>query len=428
MHTPSRTPILDLEAPLPVRAKNWPSELRWWQTLLVLGGFFVVAPAIALAFMARPNPSVLAFLHGIDRHIPVIRLLDSINPYLLPLFCLLWLTACLFPGVVHEVAHLLTGMLVGFSPEALIVGPLRIVFRGAKPSFGFSRPKQPDGLCFMRIPTVKKLHRRLAYHIAAAPLANLVCGVGVTVGWYLGAFGWLPLALKALILGFGLFSIVLGLHALVPYRSSTGRFTDGARLAMLVSPSPKTMRWLSLIALDIQIRDGVPAKSWNRKWVRAASCINDGSHDSLMGSWLAFNWAEASDDDCTAASNLEVCLQNAGIASEEFLDYMRAAASAFHAWRTGDAVKAEKWFNAIQNPSSLPRLLQIRTIVALRSVEKRTDEALSKWDEGLALIKALPDPPRQPVESSWIEWRAEILKRCAPAGEPAESASTSPAQ
>jgi hypothetical protein len=103
-------------------------------------------------------------------------------------------------------------------------------------------------------------------------------------------------------------------------------------------------------------------------------------------------------------------------------------ASAFHAWRACDAVKAEEWFNAIRKLTSLPRILQIRTLVALRLVQNRKGEALVKWDEGLTVIESYPPAQSEPMEKSWTEWKAEILKRCARAEQTAQSDSSSSAQ
>jgi hypothetical protein len=98
-HMPSPIPILDLEAPLPTRAKYWHMQLRRWQTLLIMSGFFVVAPGIAVLFMLHPNRFILALLDTMGRWFPFGKVADSINPYLLPVFLLSWTAACPLPPV-----------------------------------------------------------------------------------------------------------------------------------------------------------------------------------------------------------------------------------------------------------------------------------------------------------------------------------------
>lgn len=66
--------------------------------------------------------------------------------------------------------------------------------------------------------------------------------------------------------------------------------------------------------------------------------------------------------------------------------------------------------------------------MALRLVQNRKDEALAKWDEGLAVIKSYPPAQSEPLERSWTEWKAEILKRCARAEETTQSDSSSSVQ
>src|SRR5208337_3402837 len=121
-------------------------------------------------------------------------------------------------------------------------------------------------------------------------------------------------------------------------------------------------------------------KRLNPRWLRNACSVGDGSLENLNGQWMAYLAVETNDDAAAAAVHLEACLRNAGIAPDEFVNRLRATSSTFHAWCTRDAVKAEKWFNTIREFTSLPRLLQIRTLVALRVVQNRRDEALAKWD------------------------------------------------
>ena len=174
---------------------------------------------------------------------------------------------------------------------------------------------------------------------------------------------------------------------------------------MIATNSPKWRRWLSILALDIQRAKGTPLKRLNPRWLRNACSVGDGSLENLNGQWMAYLAAETNDDAAAAAVHLEACLRNAGIATDEFVDRMRAMASAFHAWRTRDTVTAEKWFNEIRELGSLPRILQIRTLVALRVVQNRRDKALAKWDEGLTVIKSHPPAQSEPLEKSWTEWK-----------------------
>lgn len=195
---------------------------------------------------------------------------------------------------------------------------------------------------------------------------------------------------------------------------------------MIATNSPKCRRWLSVLALGIERAKGTPVKRLNRRWLRDACSIDDGSAEDFAGHWLAYLSAEANDD-AEAAIHLEACLRNAAIASDELLDRMRAMASVFHAWRTRDAVKAENWFDAIGDLGSMPRLLQIRTLVGLRVVRKRKDDALAAWDAGLAVIKSYPPAQSEPLEKSWTEWKAEILQRFTAVDEAVQPASTSSA-
>jgi hypothetical protein len=403
-------------------------QLRWWHTLLIVTGLFVVAPGIAVLFMLYPNRFIFALLETMGQWSPFGKAADSINPYRLPVFFLACMAGCLLPTAIHEAVHALAGVAVGFTPEMLIMGPLRIAFRGAKARLHMVRPGDFDAVCHVKVPTIIGVHRKYLFYVGMAPLANLVVGGSIIAVWRLGAFGGFSISVKALFLGFGYLSILGGMVSLAPARLKRGRYTDGAKLWMIATNSPKCRRWLSVVALEIQRAKGTPLKRLNRKWLRNACSVDDGSSEDLAGHWMAYLSAEADDDAAAAAVHLEACLRNAEIATDEFVDRMRAVASTFHAWRTRDPVKAEKWFNAIRELASLPHILQIRTLVALRLVQSRKDEALAKWDEGLTVIKSYPPAQSEPLERSWTEWKAEILKRCARAEETTQSDSSSSAQ
>lgn len=425
---PSKTPILDLEAPLPQRAKHWQTDLSWRQIFLVLSGLLVLVPGIAALLFAHPNRFILALLEAMGRWFPLGKVLDSINPYLLPPFLLAFLAACFLPVAVHEVAHALAGALVGFRPENLVMGPLRVGLHGGKLRFRPARRGGPNGCCNVSIPTVVRLHRKFFSHVGAAPLANLVTGASVIAGWRLGVFGWAPVSLVVLVLGFGYVSVIAGIANLVPAQHRSGLYSDGARLRMLATNSPECRRWLSITALQIQLARGKSFKDLNRRWLRNGCYLDDGSSDALTARWLAYLSTQADDNEAVAAADLEACLQNAGAASLEFVDRLRAAASVFHALRTRDAARAERWFSEIRSPKSLPRLVEIRTSVALRAVQGRKEEALLKWDEGMTVIKSLPSGPRERLERSWMKWKEEILRQCAHAEKPAQPGPARPAQ
>ena len=341
-HMPSPTQILDLEAPLPTRAKYRHSQLRWWHTLLIVSGFFVVAPGIAVFFMLYPNLFILALLETMGQWFPFGKAVDSVNPYLLPVFFLACMAACLLPTVIHEAVHALAGVAVGFTSKMLIMGPLRMAFQGAKPRLRTARRVDVDAFCHVNVPTIIGVHRKFLFITGMAPLASLVIGGGIIAVWRLGAFGGLPISPTTLLLGFGYLSILVGLMSLVPVRLKSGLYSDGARLWMIATNSPKCRRWLSVVALQIQRAKGTPLRRLNRKWLRNACSVDDGSLENLAGHWMTYLSAETDGDAAAAAVHLEACLRNAGIATDEFVDCMRAMASTVHAWRTRDSVKAEK--------------------------------------------------------------------------------------
>jgi hypothetical protein len=377
-----------------------------------VSGIFVVAPGIAVLFVLHPNQSILTWLERMGRWFSIRDLVKSTNPYILPVFLLAWLAAVLLPIVVHEAVHALAGIAVGFKLKILTIWPFQIEFQGARPRLCLARTGNSFGSCHVKMLTVIGAHRKYFFFAGMAPLANLIMGGSIVVAWRLGAFEGLSASIRHLVAGFAFISTLGGLGSAVPVLNS-----DGARLWMIATNSPKCRRWLSLLALKIQRANGTPSNHLNRRWIRNACSVDDGSQEDLDGHWMAYLSANANNDVGSVAIHLESCLRHAPIATDEFVNRMRAAASMYHAECTRDAVKAEKWFNEMRPLASLSRILQIRTLVPLRLAQNRRDEALAQWDEGLTVIKSCPPAQREPLEKSWTAWKVEILKRCAGAEE-----------
>lgn len=273
----------------------------------------------------------------------------------------------------------------------------------------------------MKVSTVVGAHRKHRVFTGIAPLANLLSGAGVIFVWRMGWLGGPPTAPISLVILFGILSLITGFGSLVPSRTKDGLRSDGAWLWMIATDSREWRRWLCVTALTIQVFKGIDPKGWNQRWLRTACASNDGSIENHWCHWLAHLAAEAREDAAGSAEHLEVCLQRAGSEPEGFVDLMRAKASIFHSWHNRDAAKSEKWFSRIREPQSLPPMAQITTLVGLRLVQNRNDEALAKWDEGLKIIQSYPAGQREREEKSWMEWKAQILERCGSVGENTEA-------
>jgi hypothetical protein len=374
---PLPTPILDLETTLPQRQSRLRSQ--------ALG--FVIGLVSTLVFVAS--------VRGDSEHFG--RIAAS-------------LFIAIFLGIlVHETGHLLAGWIVGFHFSSIQVGWLSLSFEYGKLTFHFRREMSASGYASIQIDRIYRLRRRLMFFIAGGPTASILC-VAVAVVT-VNAFGlhesWLavPIACLAFV------SLLFGLVSLFP-KAGQGRWSDGARLEMLITSRDKTRRWFCLAALANEQRRGKSPKLWNTNWTKAAACVRDNSADEMSACWLAYICASARKQTDIGAGYLERCLELVGLAGDTLRDTLMLESAVFQAWGRDDADKAAKWLGRVRRPGRLPKLMQLRGTIAVSCARGDYESAHISWLEGLALIQKLPATPvRESLNLSWSEWLAEIRER-----------------
>jgi hypothetical protein len=364
---PLPTPILDLEIPLPQRQSRLRSQ--------ALG--FVIGLVSTLVFVAG--------VRGDSEHFG--RIAAS-------------LLIAIFLGIlVHEAGHLLAGWIVGFHFSSIQVGWLSLSFEYGKLTFHFRREMSASGYASIQIDRVYRLRRRLMFFIAGGPTASILCVVVAVVT--VNVFGLHKSWLAVPIACFAFVSLLFGLLSLFP-KAGQGRWSDGARLEMLIASRDKTRRWLCLAALANEHRRGKSPKLWNANWTKAAASVRDNSADEMAACWLAYICASARKRADVGGSYLERCLELVGLAGETLRDTLMLEAAVFQAWERDNADKSATWLNRVKAPGRLPKLMQLRSAIAASCAQRDYESAHTNWLEGLALIEKLPATPvRESLNVSW---------------------------
>lgn len=210
--------------------------------------------------------------------------------------------------IVHEVGHLLGGWIVGFRFSFISIGPFSLKLEYGKIKLRVVRAMPAAGYAGMHVDRVRRLRRRLLFFTIAGPLTNLLAAAGtaIVLDYFLSASrSWFYLPAQ-IFLGI---SLILGLSNLVPFRVGV-LYTDGARIAMLLSSRLRSRRWMSIMVLANQNQKGVRSKYLRRTWLHAASSLPDGSVDDFAGSWMAYVSANDRKDAPSAALHLERCVHS----------------------------------------------------------------------------------------------------------------------
>jgi hypothetical protein len=312
--------------------------------------------------------------------------------------------------VIHEVGHLLAGWIVGFRFSYISVGPLSLKVEYGRLKLRLQRAMPAAGYAGMHLDRVRRLRRRLLFFAAAGPLANLLsaAGAAILLDYFLSASkSWLYFPTQVFL---GI-SLIIGLVNLVPFRLGM-LYTDGARIAMLLSSRPRSRRWICIMALANQNQRGVRSKHLRRTWLEAASSLSDGSVDDFAGNWMAYASANDRKEASLAALHLERCLALVNLLGPTTQDLVALEAAVFTAWFRKDAVTAQKWREQVRKFKAIPQLLRIRADVALPCARVEYDQALIAWQRGLAFIEALPvSAVQKKLKDGWLEWQTEIRER-----------------
>jgi hypothetical protein len=214
--------------------------------------------------------------------------------------------------VVHELGHLLGGVLVGFRAFLLIVGPLRFERSASGWRVAMNRSIALAGGLAGTAPTdTYRVRQRMAVVVAGGPLASVITGA-LALAWCLflrpfefdmaTPFGRVLLAAALAAYGFG--SCGIGLITLIPGRTSGFR-TDGAQLLTFLRGGAEGDRAAALGAIVGQSLSGVRPRDYTRELLATAMRPEDGSGEELAAWQLSLATAVDSGDEATARTLLD---------------------------------------------------------------------------------------------------------------------------
>ncbi|HWB32153.1 MAG TPA: M50 family metallopeptidase [Acidobacteriaceae bacterium] len=245
-------------------------------TIAFNAGLFAVSSVGFIFFLRREKPAApslpparLATIPG-DRTLPrtnqVVTLLFVVAAFLLAYVWNLWAgshglsrpqsllmlgaiaLALTVTAVIHESGHALAGAAFGMKLLALTIGPFRWVRRSGQWRFQFNR--RIFGGRVTSAPTnLAQPRAQDAFMVFAGPLANLLTAPLFLLaaihlpGTHL-QFLWFPTSFLASL------SLVVPILNLVPFRTATGEYSDGARLLQMFTASPIVEYQRAMRALD----------------------------------------------------------------------------------------------------------------------------------------------------------------------------------
>lgn len=325
------------------------------------------------------------------------------------------LTAGLLLGLtlqilVHELGHVLLGVLGGLRVSLLAVGPLFFQpGQGHRQGRGLRwRPSPALGLAYLVAPpgmALPELVTRYRQMVLGGPLL----GLGFTaLCWWLAVIlppgGPETVAAVTALLGGG-----LNLLSLVPLASG-GLLTDGARLRRLWPGSPTALREAAVLALVPLARESRP-RDWPAELLDAAQQPQGTpSYDAAARQYAAL--AALDRGDLRAAERLTREVQALVAPLPPTIQAGFLAEQAYLEARLGHVAAARRTLEGLPRSAFLPSVTRHRARAAVLLAEGNAPEALAAIREARqGLDDALAAPG---IEEPWLaelETEAALLQR-----------------
>jgi hypothetical protein len=284
--------------------------------------------------------------------------------------------------LIHEVGHVVGGLLVGFRFNYIRVGPFTID-RSGKITQHWTWYDLASGQTRATPVSGKALRWSYCLHIAAGPAANLITAFC--------AFKMMPRNNSlpaAVVLAVFLGSTFMGLVNLFPARAN-GRMLDGLRIWILLFTRKRRDRMLLLLTFSADIRRGDPKAFMADSNLEPSSRIIDGSGEQVAANWLAFYKATAAKDHKLAGRCLEKCLVAASSVAADPREELTIEAARFQALRRRRFDLARQWLGQENSAKPNPRRMLVEALISYR--ENQFELAKTKVDEGLAETANLPE-------------------------------------
>ncbi|MBX2997597.1 MAG: hypothetical protein KF893_03730 [Caldilineaceae bacterium] len=350
-----------------------PSRLR---RILVVSGMMIASAAAGFL--------MTAYLFSLPT-------MDAISD-LVPLwqFLVILVVGTLLALVLHEIGHLIGGILVGFRFALLIVGPLKIHRQGEEIRLGWNSQMGLFGGLAATYPTdTHNLVQRMVVVVAGGPamsaLTALFSALALTL---LPPLQFPALWLFLLLLAFASAGVLLAVT--IPGRAS-GFLSDRARLQALLSRGSTAQRQADLLAITALTMSGRRPRQWDQAVVERAMSIGDGSVDDLAAHLFAYtHWLDM-DEVERAGSALDYVLARRGTLPEMMRPGLHLEAAFFTAYHCEDASTARAWL--VQGKGGIVDAHnRLRAEAAVLLADGQAEAAAAKAAEGLAQIHRSSEP------------------------------------
>lgn len=253
---------------------------------------------------------------------------------------------------LHEIGHLIGGLLVGFRFRFCTIGPIEITRRQDRIHVRLTARLLSGGVAGTVPEDDRDLRRRMAVMLASGPAMSLLLAL---------AAGGLTLVLGDRVHNLASFSLwsVAGMSlflfvvAMIP-TNTAGFKSDGAALLLLAKGGPGTDRYVTLFGLASAMSGrGVPYGDLDPEAIARALRLADGTTHEISAHLLAHGHARDRGDIATAGRHLDAAMALRSIYPPSLRPELDLIAAYFEARHRGDLAKARAWLETGRQDSLL---------------------------------------------------------------------------
>jgi hypothetical protein len=389
----AETPILDRLTPLPklAKARFFGTDYEFLVGIVAVYGFF-------FAFFALPNSILDPLLRWASRNLQTLFLHDWVGVKV-SITIILILAAICGAVVVHELGHVVVGLMAGFRFRYMRLGRFEV-----NSSLRFSRSRVTNEVvwgmaCFY--PIEMKHHRwKFVAMIASGALANLISGFLLLV---------LPYQKSFVSGAFIATSLFLGINNLIPFRGKKFK-SDGLQIFSAVFQQTKHERDLSLAQLRDELESGADVEALSPGLVAELTSVRDNSLATLVAHAVAYARAYYEKDNSAAGFYLETCLLSSGKATPQFRNLLIADAAIFQARRRKRPDLAQQWLADLPADPALTSS-RLRAECAIAEAQGNFAQAIEKVEACLQEAEKMENErSRKRLISKLEEWKGELDK------------------
>jgi len=272
---------------------------------------------------------------------------DRLGAWMLPVFIAVTAVVAYVGIAVHELGHVLGGVIARFRFHLYVAGPLRVERDEAtgRLRVGFNRVVSLAGGIAAMMPTgTHDLRRRFALVLAGGPLASFALALAAWAPLGLGVS--LP-PLADVVLGMtALVSAGLGVITLIPMKG--GGFTsDGGRLLRLARGGAVAERESAMLPLIALSTAETPPREWPRALVEGVVALRDATADECVGNLMAYSHALDTGDVELAGRRMDRAMATLAAVPPGLAPCFHLEAAFFAAAHRRDAARAREHLAAV---------------------------------------------------------------------------------